>query len=161
MSTAELIVIDGRSGAGKSKYALELSAETGFPVLSLDWLYPGWDGLDAGQAMMVNSVLRHWHTSRVFRLPRWDWSAMRFDQEVSIEVTDGLIIEGCGAISLRSSVVASRAIWLDALDRLRRERALNRDGDSYRPHWERWALQEERFIALHRSPELATEVRKA
>jgi hypothetical protein len=30
-----------------------------------------------------------------------------------------------------------------------------RDGDMYRPKWERWARQEERFLRLHRSDERA------
>ena len=33
-----------------------------------------------------------------------------------------------------------------------------RDGEMYAPHWTRWALQEERFLALHESVALATEI---
>ena len=33
-------------------------------------------------------------------------------------------------------------VWLEAPEGLRRERALSRDGQTFAPHWERWAAQE-------------------
>lgn len=35
---------------------------------------------------------------------------------------------------------------MDADDAERKRRALERDGDTYRPHWDRWAAQEEEYI---------------
>ena len=35
---------------------------------------------------------------------------------------------------------------------------IDRDGDTYRPHWERWARQEDRHIARDQPSRLATHV---
>ena len=34
-------------------------------------------------------------------------------------------------------------VWVDAPTALRKERALSRDGETYAPHWDRWAAQED------------------
>jgi hypothetical protein len=38
-------------------------------------------------------------------------------------------------------------VFVDADRMLRMSRGLARDGDTYRPHWERWAAQEEAVFA--------------
>ena len=76
--------------------------------------------------------------------------------EVSPDVS--LVVEGCGAIRRESITASSRRVWVETDDAVRRERALERDGQMFEPHWTRWALQEERFLALHHSRELATEI---
>ena len=47
------------------------------------------------------------------------------------------------------------AIWLDAPEELRRERALARDGELFAPHWEQWAAQEQAHWHAGRPWELA------
>jgi cytidylate kinase len=63
-----------------------------------------------------------------------------------------VVIEGCGAIRREGLAIAALRIWVDAPADVRRRRALERDGDTYSPHWQRWALQEERFRAIHDGP---------
>jgi hypothetical protein len=41
------------------------------------------------------------------------------------------------------------AIWVEADDAQRKQRALRRDGETYLPHWDRWAAQEDDYIAAH------------
>lgn len=154
----ELVLIDGRSGSGKTDYATMLSHTHGFHLLSLDEVYPGWDGLDAGQALVVRSVLPRWLNGEEVEVPLWDWSAKRYSAPRILKPGLGLIIEGCGSISRQSIPFASDSIWLDAPEPTRRSRALSRDGEGYRPHWERWAKQEQRFIDLHDSPRLASRI---
>jgi uridine kinase len=155
--TRELIVVDGRSGSGKTAWAAALSAELGFEVLSLDELYPGWDGLDAGQAFASRTLIPLWMESGEITVPQWDWSKMSYSSTRHLRSPEGLILEGCGALSAFSAQWAHRTVWLSTSDEERYRRAIARDGDTYRPHWQRWARQEERFIALHRSPTLARE----
>ncbi|MEO8095730.1 MAG: hypothetical protein ABI632_12485, partial [Pseudolysinimonas sp.] len=40
-----VVLIDGRSGAGKTTLARELAPLVGAQLVSLDDVYPGWDGL--------------------------------------------------------------------------------------------------------------------
>ena len=153
----ELIVVDGRSGSGKTEWARAMASETGWEVLSLDEVYPGWDGLDAGQALVARGLVPRWIEEGTVAVPQWDWSAMAYTSTRAIHSTSGLIVEGCGALSPLMTRWATRTVWLRASDEKRYRRAMARDGEIYRPHWRRWAMQEERFIALHRSPELAGE----
>jgi len=39
------------------------------------------------------------------------------------------------------------SVWVDAARDVRLARGIARDGESYRPHWERWAAQEDALFA--------------
>ena len=153
----ELIVVDGRSGSGKTEWAQRLSKELGYDVVSLDEVYPGWDGLDAGQALVARTLLPLWLEHGEIAVPQWNWSTMSYTSTRPVVSSAGLILEGCGALSRWTAVLATTSVWLETAEAERYRRAIARDGDIYRPHWMRWAKQEERFLALHRSPELAHE----
>ena len=130
-----VLLIDGRSGAGKTVLARRLADATGATLVSLDDVYPGWDGLAAG-ADAVPGIIRDgsWR--------RWDWVADRPAEPASVDRTGSLIVEGCGAISRVARALADHAWWLELDDAERKRRALERDGDEYAPHWDRWAAQE-------------------
>ncbi len=149
-----VLLIDGRSGAGKTVLARRLAAETGATLVSLDEVYPGWDGLAAGAAAVPGIV-------REGTWRRWDWAADDWGGTASVDRTGSLIVEGCGAISRASRPLADHAWWLDRDDEERKLRALGRDGDAYAPHWDRWAAQEEAFSAAERPRELADLVVRA
>ncbi|WP_449277847.1 AAA family ATPase [Leucobacter sp. GX24907] len=166
---APVILIDGRSGSGKTALAEQLVAdlraggETA-ELLRVEDLYPGWNGLAAG-AEQLPEVLR----TREYR--RYDWYRGCFLEDRERLSGVRLVIEGCGAItaasleaaaayggSVRPSVDSRNAtcsVWLDCPTELRRERALARDGDTYAPHWDDWAAQEDEFFGRHRPWELA------
>jgi cytidylate kinase len=143
-----VVLIDGRSGVGKTVLARELAACTGATLVSLDDVYPGWDGLAAGAAAVPGII-------REGRWRRWDWAADAPGPAASIDRAGSLIIEGCGAISRASRQLADHAWWLERDAASRKARALARDGEAYAPHWERWAAQEEAFAAREGSRELA------
>lgn len=131
-----VLLIDGRSGAGKTVLARRLAAELPDATLvSLDDVYPGWDGLEAGSDA-VPGIIRDgtWR--------RWDWAADGPGTPASVDRTGSLIVEGCGAISRASRALADHAWWLELDAAERKRRALERDGDTYAPHWDRWAAQE-------------------
>lgn len=108
--------------------------------MRLDDLYPGWDGLDAGSAA-VPRILTD------FRWRAWDWAADRPGDWHDLDPARPIIVEGVGAISADSRPLADLALWVQLDDATRKQRALARDGDTYAPHWDRWAAQELRFIA--------------
>ncbi|TPW70306.1 ATP-binding protein [Schumannella sp. 10F1B-5-1] len=148
-----VVLVDGRSGAGKTTLGRDLAPLLGARLLSLDELYPGWDGLDAGSRAVHETVLRADDPG----FTGWDWEADRPAAWHPLPDLGerSLVIEGCGALSRANRALADLGVWIDLDDVERRRRALARDGDAYAPHWERWARQEEAFAARERPRELA------
>ncbi|ALC05482.1 hypothetical protein CDES_05225 [Corynebacterium deserti GIMN1.010] len=141
-----IILIDGQSGAGKTTLAATLSQITGFPVVHLDDIYPGWTGLAAASDMVVRDVLHPTHPGYV----SWDWENDRPGQWVSLR-GGNMIVEGTGAITEASKSAALALGQLITLritgpENVRKKRALARD-PYYAPFWEMWAEQEERHFA--------------
>lgn len=178
----DVLLIDGRSGSGKTSLAARIVRElrgsggAGGPgswtgsepqLLRVEDLYPGWDGLAEGSRALAGALDRG-------RYRRYDWYAEAFAEEHRIAPRPPLVIEGCGAITAPNLAAARRwaeqalpgpvaggtvrSLWLECPSELRRSRALARDGASYEPHWERWAAQEQAHYARHEPWRLADEV---
>ena len=145
-----VILIDGRSGSGKTELA-KLLAENldDAELVRLDDLYAGWDGLDAASAA-VPAIIRQG------RWQAWDWARDEPGQWRHLSGAGTLIIEGVGALSRASALLADVAIWVELDDSTRKARALARDGETYAPHWDRWAAQERRFIEREKPQRLAS-----
>lgn len=155
-----VVLIDGRSGAGKTSLSRLVAANwpvAGRPQLvALDSLYPGWDGLDAGAERALHDILRPHARGLLSTWRRWDWESESEAESHAIDPSLGVIIEGCGALNPASSRLADVRVWVDSPDEVRKRRALDRDGEGFRPHWERWAAQEARHIERHDPRALAT-----
>lgn len=136
-----ILLIDGRSGSGKSELAASIAAGSAAQVVRLDDLYPGWGGLLAGseQVPFVISELR-WR--------RWDWATSKYEEWHALDPARPIIIEGCGAVTAASRALADFALWVEHPDDDRRRRALAREPD-FTEHWEDWAAQEAQFIAAN------------
>lgn len=145
-----VVVIDGRAGAGKSTLARLVAANwplTGTPqLIALDSLYPGWDGLDAGVDRALHDVLRPHARGLLSTWRRWDWEHETEAESYAVNPALGVILEGCGALNPVSARLADVRVWVEAPTPSRKRRALERDGDGFRPHWDRWAAQEDRHI---------------
>jgi len=150
-----VIAIDGRSGAGKSSLATLLAGELDAPVVALEDLYGGWDGLERGVDLLVSAVLEPLHARRAARVPRYDWVAREWDTPWVLEPPEILIVEGVGAGARRAAAYASMLIWLAAPAAVRKKRALDRDGATFTPYWDMWAAQEEAMLAREHTPERA------
>jgi hypothetical protein len=147
-----VVAVDGRSGAGKTALAAELGAELAAPVLALEDLYGGWDGLEHGVDLLASEVLVPLAAGRPARVPRYDWAAGRWAEPWVLDPPAMLIVEGVGAGARRAARYESALVWLDAPEPVRRQRALDRDGETFAPHWDRWAAQEEVMLARERTP---------
>ena len=109
----------------------------GWQVLHLDDWYPGWDGLEAG-AGIARGIAADLREGRASSYEAWDWENGTSGATTRVPLAP-TIIEGCGAIE----AVADLAIWIaDPGEEERRHRALARDGQTYAPHWQRWARQD-------------------
>lgn len=53
-----VVAVDGPAGAGKSTFARRLGEALDVPVVELDDIYPGWDGLDQAAQLLVELVLK-------------------------------------------------------------------------------------------------------
>ncbi|MGE2729164.1 hypothetical protein ACQI4F_06785 [Mycolicibacterium vaccae] len=155
---ARTVLIDGRSGSGKSTLAA-LLAELwdGSVVVTLDDIYPGWDGLAWATEHLRAELLAPRARGAAGRWRRWDWAADAPAEWHTVSARQRLIVEGAGTLTAANRALADLGIWIDADDSDRKRRALLRDGDTYRPHWERWARQEDDFVAIHRPRAVADE----
>ena len=146
-----IIGIDGRSGSGKTRLSdmLNFSFTTehfAVRVLNLDSIYPGWDGLEEGTKAW-QEISRNLRNGKPASYREWEWYADAPGPEHTIDPAQETVIicEGVGAIAGTCNV----RIVVKAPDELRYRRAIDRDGEMYRPHWERWAAQEEALFATY------------
>lgn len=145
-----IVLIDGRSGAGKTEFARHLGDILGATVVHLDDFYPGWGGLAAASEIVAQDVLRE--AGGGFH--RWDWTTNTTAEWVphGWSPQDAcLIVEGCGSITNRTIEQAQKldsvfTMFFDGDETVRRQRVLRRDGevDSW---WDMWAQQEQLHMA--------------
>ena len=151
-----LVCVDGPSGSGKTVLAEGLvHALVGAPLVHMDDLYPGWDGLAAAVPLLHEWIVTPLVTGRPARYRRYDWGLGRYAEEHDLGTPPVLVIEGAGSGARVIAAHAVLLVWVDAPPAERFRRAMARDGETYRPHWERWARQEESHFAEERTRERA------
>ena len=150
-----VILLDGGSGSGKTSLAAHIvaawhaSRPDALQVVSLDDVYPGWEGL-AAAADAVPAILGR---DGGYRL--WDWTRSVPSAWVSVDPDGPVLVEGCGALTRASAPLATVRLWLEAPEPVRKARALARDKGGFDPYWEMWADQERAHLAQDRPWDLA------
>lgn len=127
-------------------------------LIALDSLYPGWDGLDAGAERALEWILRPHGRGLLGTWRRWDWERGAEAESHAVDPALGVIVEGSGILTPAAAALADVRIWVESAEAVRKARALARDGETYRPHWERWATQERRHIERDDPRSLATRI---
>ncbi|MFT4258683.1 hypothetical protein [Microbacterium sp.] len=157
-----VLLIDGRSGAGKTSLARRVARR--WPVrgpvqlIGLDSIYPGWDGLDAGVDRALEWILKPHGRGYHSTWRRWDWERGAEAESFAVNPALGLIVEGSGILTPATAASADVTVWVESAETGRKARALARDGETYRPHWDRWARQEDAHIQRDAPQRLATRV---
>jgi uridine kinase len=146
LGAGRLVCVDGPAGSGKTTLAAVLSERTGAPVIHMDDLYPGWDGLPQ-VAEQLSGLVRPLAEGRAGSYRRYDWLRGRFAETVTVPPTELLVVEGVGSGSRVVADLATVLVWIEAPYELRMRRGIERDGDAFEPHWLAWAEAERRHFA--------------
>jgi hypothetical protein len=147
-----LVGIDGRSGSGKTDLATCLvdavrGTGLGCSLLHLDDLYPGWSGLVAGLGPLCSGVVGPLTRARDGAYTSWDWATSQPGPRKVVPAQDVVVVEGVGVLAAACAADLDVRVWLEAPVAVRRERALDRDGEVFAPHWQEWADQEDTLLA--------------
>jgi energy-coupling factor transporter ATP-binding protein EcfA2 len=142
-----VIAVDGPSGSGKTTLAARLAHALEAPVVHLDDLYPGWDGLHEGMVRLVDWVLEPLARGATARYRRFDWARSAYAAWHDVPASAVLVVEGVGSGCRAAAPYLTLLAWIEAPLELRMARGIARDGEVYRPHWERWARQEAELFA--------------
>ncbi|WP_407360605.1 hypothetical protein [Microbacterium sp. LBN7] len=157
-----VVLIDGRSGAGKTSLAGRLAARWPLAgrvqLIALDSLYPGWDGLDAGVDRALEWILRPHGRGYLGTWRRWDWERETEAESHAVDPALGVIVEGSGILTPSTVGLGDVRVWVESGEPARKARALARDGETYRPHWDRWAAQERLHVERDDPRTLATRI---
>lgn len=146
-----LVAVDGFSGAGKSTLAGRLARRLGAPLLTLEEMTPGWDGLADAVVLARSAIGDALACGRVVRVPTWDWEAGAPGPVREVEPAPVVVLEGCGAGSPVLAPTTSVLAWVDVPpdERERRLRARD-DWALYAPFRARWRAQEARLTGTDR-----------
>ncbi|GAA2478257.1 hypothetical protein [Terrabacter carboxydivorans] len=141
-----VVALDGPSGAGKTTLAsgveLALARKGPVSVVHMDHLYPGWDGLAQAPGLLTTEVLEPLASGRPAAYRIWSWVREEWAGTREVPPCRFLVVEGCGSSVGPAGSYAAVSVFVDADVALRMRRGIERDGEAYRPQWQRWADQE-------------------
>ncbi len=147
VGSLRVVAIDGPSGAGKSTFSAAVTAALAATLVHVDDLVPGWDGLADVVAITTTHVLEPLSKGGPAAYRRWSWVRDAWVGEVVVPPTDILVLEGVGSSVRPAGDYAAVRVWVEAERDVRFDRGIARDGEPYRPNWERWARQEDALFA--------------
>ncbi|WP_076263640.1 uridine kinase family protein [Intrasporangium flavum] len=146
-----LVLVDGRSGAGKSTFAAAATRARGGQVIATDdvaWhLHPSdW------AAEMLDGVVRPWLAGEAVRYRPPGWVSQ--DRPGHLEVPAGvdLVIEGVGAARHELAPFARLVVWVASDDVEARRRGIERDitlgrtREEAEAFWDEWMSAERPFL---------------
>jgi uridine kinase len=140
------VCIDGPAGSGKSTLADQVAELGGAPVVRMDDLYPGWDGLFAVEPEVL-ALLEPLSEDRAGSYRRFDWIADEYRESHVVEPAPLLVLEGVGSGNRAWRHLVTTLVWVEAPDDVRLARGLARDGEELRDRWVGWMRDEARLVA--------------
>jgi len=154
LAGGRLICIDGPAGSGKTTLAAEVAELSAAPVLHMDDMFEGWDGMPA-ITDQLESLLRPLATGRSGTYRRWDWPGNAWAETVLVPPAPLLVLEGVGSGSTVVQNLVTVLAWVEVPFDLRLERGLQRGGIGVAENWREWAADEQDLFARERTRERA------
>ena len=147
LGPGRLICVDGPAGSGKTTLAEAVADVAAAPVIHMDDLYAGWDGLAAGIDQLA-TILPPLAEGATGSYRRYDWHQGDYAETVMVPPAPLLVVEGVGSGSAAYTGFRTALAWVDAPEDVRRSRGVARDGDTVARLWEAWAGAETDHFAL-------------
>lgn len=154
LGPGRLICVDGPAGSGKTTLAADIARLSGAPVLHLDDMFEGWDGLPRISAQL-ESLLRPLAGGRTGSYRRWDWPGNAWAETVLVPPAPLLVLEGVGSGSTDVAELVTVLAWVEVPYELRMARGLERGGVGVAENWRQWAVDEQDLFARERTRERA------
>jgi uridine kinase len=148
-----LIAVDGRSGSGKTTIGDRLAVELNAPILHLDDLYEGWQGLPGVSGLVHEWIVEPLLEGRPARWRPYRWDTGTRGEWRTIEPSPVVVLEGCGAGSPPVRDHLALLVWVEVADGVREERLRARpDWDDYLKHYQGWAEAETALLRRDDTP---------
>lgn len=142
--TTRVVAVDGSGGAGKSSLAAYLARELDAPIVHTDD-FASWEKPVDWWPELIERVLAPLAEGTSARYIPTSWGGPERD-EVVIEPTDFVLLEGVSASRAAFRPYLAYSIWIETPRELRLRRGLHRDGEDARADWERWMAEEDAYI---------------
>ena len=154
LGTGRLICVDGPAGSGKTTLAEEVASLSGAPVIHMDDLFEGWDGLP-GVTDQLDTLLPPLATGWPGSYRRWDWPGHAWAETVVVPAAPILVLEGVGSGARKHADLITMLAWVEVPYDLRMSRGLERGGVGVAENWRQWAVDEQEVFARERTRERA------
>jgi uridine kinase len=154
LGRGRLACVDGPAGSGKTTLAAEIGALTGAPVLHMDDMFEGWDGLPR-ITDQLETLLRPLAGGRSGSYRRWDWPGNAWAETILVPPAPLLVLEGVGSGSASVAELITVLAWVEVPYDLRMARGLERGGIGVADNWRQWAVDEQDLFARERTRERA------
>ena len=132
---AVLLTIDGPAGAGKTTLSELLQnklTELGrtVEIIHMDDIYDGWEYALGGtlSSRLRNDIVPAIASGKPYSTPRFDWLINAWDEPITHQPTDIVILEGVGSGQRATRSSTSLSIWIDISPKEGMSRVLDRDG---------------------------------
>jgi uridine kinase len=148
LGPVRLVCVDGPACSGKTTLAARLAAALGdVPVVHMDDLYEGWDGLPTVAGRLSTWLLEPLRAGRPGRYRRYDWPRGEYAEWHEVPAGPALVVEGVGSAGRAVDGLAAAKLWVEAPEDVRHARAAARDGGAFEPYWDAWAKAERAHFA--------------